>query len=79
MPTCSLILVIDIDFKRLSMAPETVLIKLEALCIVIRCILNVSNLIIIFFTCEIRCLTSVNTTVLLQSTSIIKYGRFGRV
>ena len=79
MPTCSLILVIDIDFKRLSMAPKTVLIKLEALCIVIRCILNVSNVIIIFCTCEIRCLTSVNTTVLLQSTSIIKYGRFGRV
>ena len=53
MSTCSLILVIDIDFKRLSMAPKTVLIKLEALCVVIRCILNVSNLIII------RCLTTV--------------------
>ena len=59
MSTCSLILVINVDFKRLSMAPKTVLIKLEALCIVIRCILNVSNLIIIFCTCEIRCLTTV--------------------
>ena len=77
MLTCTLILVID--FKRLSMAPKTVLVKLEAHCIVIRCILNVSNLIIILWTCEIRCLTSVNTTVLLHSTSIIKYGRFGRV